>query len=489
MKDKEPHQPLDREILENLTPEKLVEMVLRLQKLVLKQSETIEKLKGYLDKDSKTSSKPPSTDLLRRPEKAKEEEKKEGRRPGGQKGHEGKTRKGFGRIDRSESLKAEKCQHCGSINLERGERRERCHVVAQLVRQPIEIVEYRQECAYCSDCGGQVLATLPKGVVPGQDLGVSLQAMLGWMSHYGHLSYQKQQEWLREIGGIEVGIGTLQATTERLGQAIEPSVSQLREWVKEQPQVNADESPWLVKGVKEWLWNISGQGFCLFHAGDTRSRKELEYLLGKSFAGVLISDDFSVYNGYAAAAQQKCLAHLLRHFKQVGKLKTPHQGELATAFLDLLTEAFAQHRLYRETGGLHVYNHWAADFKQRFKKALDEWRPKAGYAAGLLLKSLVDKSSQWWYFLDHPEVSPDNNRAERSLRLGVTKRKVSGGSRSLTGFVHTANLLTVIQSCRAQGRSVLDFLSQALVRVHHKLDEVVSLIPTADSSFFVNPQT
>jgi hypothetical protein len=67
------------------------------------------------------------------------------------------------------------------------------------------------------------------------------------------------------------------------------------------------------------LWNISGVGFSLFQAGDTRSRKELEYLLGKSFAGVLISDDFSVYNGYGAAAQQKCLAHLLRHFKHSRK--------------------------------------------------------------------------------------------------------------------------------------------------------------------------
>jgi hypothetical protein len=33
--------------------------------------------------------------------------KKEGRRPGGQLGHQGKTRKGFGQIDRSEFLRAE----------------------------------------------------------------------------------------------------------------------------------------------------------------------------------------------------------------------------------------------------------------------------------------------------------------------------------------------------------------------------------------------
>jgi len=52
--------------------------------------------------------------------------------------------------------------------------------------------------------------------------------------------------------------------------------------------------------------------------------------------------------------------------------------------------------------------------------ALSQWLPKAGYAAGLLLRSLRDKAQQWWYFLNHPEVPPDNNRSERSLRLAVT---------------------------------------------------------------------
>jgi transposase len=88
---------------------------------------------------------------------------------------------------------------------------------------------------------------------------------------------------------------------------------------------------------------------------------------------------------------------------------------------------------------------------------------KAGYAAGLLLRSLRDKAQQWWYFLDHPQVPPDNNRSERCLRLAVTKRKVCGGSRSMNGFAQTATLLTVIQTCRAQGRSALDFFRRSLM--------------------------
>ena len=63
-----------------------------------------------------------------------------------------------------------------------------------------------------------------------------------------------------------------------------------------------------------------------------------------------------------------------------------------------------------------------------------------GYAAGLLLKSLRDKAEQWWYFLDDPSVRLDNNKAERSLRPSVTKRKVSGCSRSMKRFEETADL-------------------------------------------------
>lgn len=106
------------------------------------------------------------------------------------------------------------------------------------------------------------------------------------------------------------------------------------------------------------------------------------------------------------------------------------------------------------------------------------WLKKAGYEAGKLLRSLRDQAKQWWYFLKHPQIPPDNivarsfaeetsagsllNLAERCLRTAVTKRKVCGGSRSLHRFAQTANLLSVIQSCRLQGRSVITFFQEAL---------------------------
>jgi len=63
----------------------------------------------------------------------------------------------------------------------------------------------------------------------------------------------------------------------------------------------------------------------------------------------------------------------------------------------------------------------ASGFKLRLNQSIQKWISRAGWVE--LLRSLRDKTEQWLYFL---EVPPDN-QAERSLRLAVTKRKVSGG--------------------------------------------------------------
>ncbi len=138
-----------------------------------------------------------------------------------------------------------------------------------------------------------------------------------------------------------------------------------------------------------------------------------------------------------------------------------------------------------ETFNSTSYNDWVNQFKSKLQSSVDQWINLAGAKAGQLLRSLRDKASQWWYFLDHPEVPPDNNQAEResfghasrTLRLAVTKRKVSGGSRSMERFQHTANLLTVVQTCRRQARPVIDFFAQALLADSINHQSRPSLLP------------
>jgi transposase len=482
-------QDLNRESLNQLSKEQLVEIIIEqskviseLQKIIVELQQEIERLKVSRDLDSSNSSKPPSGDILKKSENKKsppqEESNQPRKKPGGQPGHQGKTRKGFGRIDRYEILRPTDCVYCGqkafaplAVKVEK-------HAVAQLVERPIEIVEYQRHTCRCECCGNLQTADWPQDMIPGQDLGTSLQAFLGWANNYAHMPYEKQQEMLWELGQIDIGLGTLVATNERIQQAIEPSVTELSSWVKQtQPNTHVDETPWSVKGTKEWLWVAANSEFCLFTAADTRSRAELEAILGTQYQGVIISDDFSVYNGYQAFAQQKCLAHLRRHFKKLIQLPGLHNQAIGEAFVGLIDEAFRHYAQWFQTLECASYNDWSIQFKSKVQSSLDYWIDLAGATAGQLLRSLRDKAHQWWYFLDNPEVPPDNNQAERSLRLAVTKRKVSGGSRSMARFQHTANLLTVVQTCRRQGRSVIDFFAQALIADSNNYLSRPSLLP------------
>ena len=102
---------------------------------------------------------------------------------------------------------------------------------------------------------------------------------------------------------------------------------------------------------------------------------------------------------------------------------------------------------------------------------------------GLLLRGLFSANARlvgmchelhthrdWlWTFAEVDGVEPTNNAAERALRPAVIWRKLSFGTQSSGGSRFVETLLTTIDTCRQQGRSVLDHLTRALAaRFHHR---------------------
>jgi transposase len=157
--------------------------VLGLQKVIQELQEKLAIATGKSRTTSQTSSQPPSLDLIQKSEKAKvEKEEEQKKKPGGQPGHQGKTRKGFGRVDRYEISQPEICQWCGSRELSEAISFQ-TQQVACLVAKPIEVVEYQTQSCKCLECGGIVRGSLPQGIVPGQDLNINLQALLVYFLH------------------------------------------------------------------------------------------------------------------------------------------------------------------------------------------------------------------------------------------------------------------------------------------------------------------
>jgi hypothetical protein len=93
-----------------------------------------------------------------------------------------------------------------------------------------------------------------------------------------------------------------------------------------------------------------------------------------------------------------------------------------------------------------------------------------------------------WAFLVFDDVEPTNNHAERVLRPAVVWRRRSFGCHSADGCRYVERLLTVVQSLRLQGRSVLTFLYEA-IRAHRSGLKAPSLVPGGGVNGYLFPSS
>ncbi len=81
--------------------------------------------------------------------------------------------------------------------------------------------------------------------------------------------------------------------------------------------------------------------------------------------------------------------------------------------------------------------------------------------AAALCRELAKWWPALWTFARVEGVEPTNNVSERTLRPAVLWRKGRFGSDSQAGSRFAERLLTVVATCRQQGRPLLDFLVTA----------------------------
>jgi transposase len=105
---------------------------------------------------------------------------------------------------------------------------------------------------------------------------------------------------------------------------------------------------------------------------------------------------------------------------------------------------------------------------QRYAAELRPWvrsQLEAGTACGCAktagtCREILAVEPALWTFARVAGVEPTNNAAERALRHAVLWRKASYGTDSEAGSHFVENILTVVATCRQQGRNVLNYLTQ-----------------------------
>ena len=247
-------------------------------------------------------------------------------------------------------------------------------------------------------------------------------------------------------------------------QEKKPSYQQWLSYVK-QPGVRCvDETTYCIDGIKYWLWVATSDQVCVLLLAPTRSSAELKQLLGEDFDGILTSDCFSAYSPQKAAAKQKCLTHFERDLKALETSRFAENREFLKRVSPILRTARSAHQDYH-AGQLSL------EQLQRLRPIVESSLemvlnnpPLKGWPSDAqgLSNRLYRHWDEWFTFLTHPEVKPDNNDAERALRPVVIHRKVSGGARSDWGAQLVAQMFSFLETMRLQGDDAIAQLCELL---------------------------
>ena len=224
--------------------------------------------------------------------------------------------------------------------------------------------------------------------------------------------------------------------------------------IQEAERVYADETGSKMDGKNWWLWVFVTDRGVQYVIEDTRGKGVPERILGNKEDRVIISDGYAVYQNLPGDKQQ-CWVHLLRKAKLHS---TMLYEDLVLLYKKLLLE-LERPLPKRDRGKLE------RPFDLLLKK---EYKDPEVH----LVKNRMQRHRPFLFTcLDYEGVLPENNTAERAIRLQVVMRKIFGGSRSLAGAkAHEVNS-SVIETLRRQNpdTSFFDLILPLLTKRHSVL--------------------
>jgi transposase len=427
--------------------------------------ERIQQLEAQAGRNASNSSIPPSANPLDAPKPVAK--KPTGRSSGAQPGHPPYLRRRLPRerVQHIHDFIPRQCQRCHEPlpALPAPEDPEPTwHQVAELPKLAAEITEYRGHFRTCSCCGTRNHAAIPADI-KAHSVGPRLAATLSYFHGRHHLSQRGLEETAEDVFDVPLSLGTVGHLAEQASAALAAAHDEALRAVRAAEVQNVDETGWKLAGKRCWLWAAATATVAVFVLHARRSAAGLTALLGNVLTGVIGSDRWSVYQRVAADHWQICWAHLKRDFQA---MVDRHNGGAAIGSdLLLLSDVLFGwwHRVRDGTLSRRTLQRYVASLREDFLAVLEQGCACACAKTAATCRELLAVEESLWTFTRVEGVEPTNNHIERMLRLAVLWRKKSFGSQSASGCRLVERLLTVVQTRRLQGRSVMDYLYEALV--------------------------
>jgi transposase len=336
------------------------------------------------------------------------------------------------------------------------------HQVAEVPALAAQVIEYQGHYRTCPGCGLCNHAPIPQDL-KADSIGPRLAATLGYLAGGHRVSTRGLEEITEDVFGVPVALGTVANLQAQLSDALAPAHAEALQVVRAAAVKNVDETSWKLGGALCWLWVAATGTVAAFLIHARRGWQALAALLGEQVQGVVGSDRWSAYARLSPFCRQICWAHLKRDFQKLVDRGGP-SARLGQKLQRLTERVFVEWHLFRGGGGDRQALQARLDAPARaLERLLQAGRRCACARAATFCGNVLELLPAVWRFAVADGVEPTNNHAERVLRRGVLWRKNAFGSQSEGGCRFVERMLTVVQTRRLQGRSVLTYLYDALV--------------------------
>ena len=433
-----------------------------LEALLSKAIERIAELERRLGLNSKNSSKPPSSDGVRKESRTKSERGKSGKNSGGQRGHTGNTLEMSKTPQYRLDHKVINCDGCGKCLKDVEPSHHKIRQVFDLPIIELEVTEHRAEEKQCPYCKKKVQAKFPETVTAPVQYGERVKSLTTYLQHQHFIPEERVKTICEDVLGFSPATATIAQYGEELGEGLAGFKKAAKASVISASIKHADETGFRVCGKTIWLHSLSTNTTTWYETLPGRKR------LVEDLSGILIHDGYKPYMKQSGVVHALCNAHHLRELRALMDIEKERWARHMHRFLkcanriknscpdEIVTQAHCQRskKIFHRILELAILYHERLPPLSKPKRG--RFPLRIGHNLALRLKNNCDAVL---LFLVNPKVPFTNNQAEQDLRMMKVKLKISGGFRSLQGATIFCTIRSFLSTMRKQGENIISSIA------------------------------
>ena len=408
--------------------------------------------------NSQNSSKPPSTD----PNRDKKKKINNGRKPGGQKGHEGATLEKISDPDFIKDIPLDKAI------LPKGKYKEIGFVSRQVIDVDISrvVTEYRAQVLEDNN-GKQYTAAFPEGVNRAVQYGTNLKAHSVYMSQYQLIPYNRIEEHFHDQADIQISSGSVFNFNQEAYEKLIHFEDIVKSKLINSYLCHVDETGININGKRLWLHSASNDCWTYYFPHEKRGSDAMDTMgILPDFKGVLCHDHWKPYFKYDCM-HALCNAHHLRELERAWEQDKQKWAKKMKALLLEINKAVDKAGGKLTANKSKIYRRKYRDLLHEAQKECpppDESQRK-GKRGKLkrsksrnLLERLIDYETETLLFMNDQEVPFSNNQGENDIRMTKVQQKISGCFRSMNGALIFCRIRSYLSTCKKNDVKASDAL-------------------------------